>query len=287
MKFGLLFANTGAFVRPDGLAALARTAEAVGIESLWTIEHAAVPVGYQTQYPYSKTGRMKGGDDMDLPDPLLWLAYAAALTTRIKLATGVLILPQRHPIYAAKELATLDVLSNGRVIAGIGIGWMAEEFDALGIPFHERVERTEEAVQAIRGLWRPGAQPFDGKHYQWEALESNPKPVRESGVPFVIGGHVEASARRAARIGDGFFPARGNLARLSVLFDAIRRECDRIGRDPSEVELIAGGSIRTPDDISPFERLGVTRIIMSPPGPDIDGMRRGLERFEADVIAKL
>ena len=111
MKFGLLFVNTGAFVQPEGIRGLASAAEAAGIESLWTVEHVLVPVGYRSRYPYSKTGRMPGTEDMPIPDPLVWLGYAAAVTTTLKLATGVLILPQRQPAYVAKQFATLDVLS--------------------------------------------------------------------------------------------------------------------------------------------------------------------------------
>ena len=287
MKFGLLFANTGAFIRPDGIAELARMAEDVGIESLWTVEHVAVPQGYQSQYPYAKSGRMPGSEDVPIPDPLIWLAYAAALTTTIKLATGVLILPQRHPIYVAKEVATLDLLSNGRVICGVGIGWLEEEFRALGVPFAQRVGRTEEAVAAIRALWKPGAHPFSGKYFNWGPLESNPKPVQGERLPIVVGGHVPAAARRAARIGDGFFPARGNGDELRQLFDAIAQECDQIGRDPAEIELTAGGPVRTPDDLVRFEKLGVARAVINTPGRDIESMKRGLERFKTDVLDKL
>lgn len=287
MKIGLLFTNIGEFVQPGGVAALARTAEACGIESLWTVEHVAVPVGYTSTYPYARSGRMPGSEDLPIPDPLLWLGYAAAVTSTIRLATGILILPQRHPVYVAKQLATLDLLSRGRVIAGIGIGWLEEEFRALGIPFRERAGRTEESVQAIRTLWQPGPRSFAGRYYRFEHLESNPKPVQADGVPFVVGGHVEGAARRAARIGDGFFPARGEPRELRALFDAVRDECERRGRDPGEVELTAGGRVRTPDDLEPYRRLGVTRVVVNTPARDVDGMRRGLETLKANVLDRL
>ena len=135
MKFGVGFANVGPFVQPEEAAFLARSCEEVGLESLWTVEHAAVPAGYEAEYPYSADGKMPGPEDSPIPDPLIWLAYVAGATSRLRLATGILILPQRHPIYVAKELATLDVLSGGRAILGVGIGWLEEEFRALGIPF--------------------------------------------------------------------------------------------------------------------------------------------------------
>ena len=287
VKFGLLFANTGDFVQPDGIRGLAGAAEGAGIESLWTVEHVLVPVGYRSRYPYSKTGRMPGGEDMPIPDPLVWLGYAAAVTTTLKLATGVLILPQRQPAYAAKQLATLDVLSGGRAIAGVGVGWLAEEFAAVGVPFEERGARTDESIQALRSLWSPRAEPFRGRFYRWEAVESNPRPVRPEGIPIVVGGHSAPAARRAARLGDGFFPARGGPEELARLFGVVREECERIGRDPAEVELICGGRVRTPEDLEPYAALGVSRLVVSPPAQDVDGLRRGLERFARDVVEQV
>jgi probable F420-dependent oxidoreductase len=284
MKFGLMFSNIGPFSQPEGLTHLAQTAENCGVESLWTVEHVAVPVGYESRYPYSDSGKMPGPDNAPIPDPLVWLSFAAAVTKTIKLATGILILPQRNPIYTAKEFATLDVLSKGRVIAGIGIGWLQEEFDALDIPFKERAPRTEECVAALRQLWGEKALPFEGKFYSWPAIESNPKPVQPGGVPIVVGGHVEAAARRAARIGDGFFPAGGDLP---TLFAAVRDECERNGRDPGEVELTTGGSIRSLDDVKRFEDMGVSRLILPPPGFDPEAVEKGLEKLGNDLISKL
>ena len=142
MKFGLSFANAGPFANPKAMAHLGQTAERHGIESLWAVEHVVIPQGYQSTYPYDPSGRIPAPENVDLPDPFLSLTYLAAVTTKIRLATGILILPQRHPIYVAKEAATLDVLSGGRAILGIGVGWLAEEFAALGIPFDDRAART-------------------------------------------------------------------------------------------------------------------------------------------------
>ena len=217
MKFGYLFANAGPFADPELFAHLATTAEDVGIESLWTVEHVVVPVGYESTYPYDPSGRMPGPENSPIFDPILPLTYAAAITSKIKLATGVVILPQRHPFYIAKEAATLDVLSGGRAILGIGVGWLEEEFDALGIPFQTRASRTRETVEAMRQLWSPGAKSFEGKHFQWGEVESNPKPVQEGGVPIVVGGHTEIAAKRAARYGDGFFPAMVSEEQLASL----------------------------------------------------------------------
>jgi probable F420-dependent oxidoreductase len=287
MKFGVAFANVGPYVQPEEAAFLAESCEAAGIESLWTVEHVAVPTGYRAQYPYSADGRMPGAEDSPIPDPLLWLAYVAASTSRIKLATGILILPQRHPIYVAKEVATLDVLSKGRTILGIGIGWMEDEFRALGIPFDERVARTEEACAALRTLWKPGANAFKGEHYAWDALESNPKPVQPGGVPIVVGGHVLGAARRAARVGDGFFPMKTGGGRLAELLDAMSSECARVGRDPAKIEISASLSGPDLDAIRRLQDQGVSRLVMGPPGFTRDALRAGLDKFANAVIAKL
>src|SRR6185503_6543998 len=243
MKFGLMYANAGPFAFPEMVTHLAQTAERCGIESMWVVEHVVIPVGYKSTYPYDPSGKIPGPESMPLPDPLLALTFAAAVTERIKLATGILILPQRHPIYVAKELATLDVLSNGRAILGIGIGWLREEFDALGIPFEERAGRTAESVRAMRSLWKGEPAPFEGKFFRWPPLESNPKPVQAGGIPIVVGGHTESAARRAARYGDGFFPGVTDIDKLKALLGTLREECSRLGRKPGEIEITAGGAL--------------------------------------------
>ena len=284
MKLGIIFANAGPFGEPEGLVQLARSAEEIGFESLWTVEHVVVPKGYESRYPYSPTGRMPGPEQAPIPDPFVWLAYAAAVTERIRLATGVLILPQRHPLYVAKEAATLDRLSRGRAMLGVGIGWLEEEFRALGIPFAERTARTEEAIAALRSLWSDGPSAFDGRHHRWAPLESNPKPVQRPGIPIHVGGHVPAAARRAARIGDGFIPAQ--TQRLPELLDALRAECARIGRDPAEIEISAGGAPSL-DEVRRLRDQGVARYLVPPPGFAPDELRKGLERIGDEILAKL
>jgi probable F420-dependent oxidoreductase len=286
MKFGVMFANAGPFGLPDHAVRLAQTAEACGFESLWTVEHVAVPAGYRSKYPYSETGRMPGPDDMPLPDPLIWLSYVAAATSKIRLATGIVILPQRHPIYLAKELATLDQLSRGRVTLGIGIGWLREEFEALGVPFEERAARTEEACEALRTLWKPGAQPFAGKFFRWAPVHSNPKPVQPGGIPIVVGGHAKGAARRAARVGDGWFPVHTDWDAIAASREELRAECARLGRDPAQIEITTGVPVTTLETVKRARELGVARLVIAPPGFDPDGLRRGLETFANEVIAK-
>src|SRR5216684_5224056 len=237
MKFGLMFVNSGPFSNPDLLAHLATTAERCGFESLWTVEHVVIPKGYQTPYPYSKDGKIPGGEDVAIPDPLMHLGFAAAVTKKIKLGTGVMILPQRHPLYVAKELATLDLLSGGRTILGIGSGWLKEEFDALGLDFHVRGARTDEAIKSMRAVWRDNPSSFHGKHFNFGPLMSFPKPAQTTGVPIHIGGHSPAAARRAGRLGDGFFPALNDAAKLKELFGLMRDEAAKAGRNADAIEL--------------------------------------------------
>lgn len=288
MKFGLMFANTGPFSYPESLARLAQAAEERGIESLWTVEHVVIPVGYKSPYPYSRSGKIPGAESVSIPDPLLPLAFVAAVTKTIRLGTGILILPQRHPVYVAKEVATLDVLSNGRAILGIGSGWLAEEFAAVGVPFGERGARTDESIRAIRSLWQASPAPFSGRFYRWPAVESNPKPMQSGGVPIVIGGHSEPAARRAARFGDGFFPARGDHETLTRLFSVLRDECAKVGRKPAEIELTTGAGSKTDvDAVKRYQEMGVRRLMISPAGFDEESVRKGLDEFAERVIAKL
>jgi probable F420-dependent oxidoreductase len=286
MKFGLMYANAGPFAFPQLLTHLAQTAERVGIESLWTVEHVVIPVGYKSTYPYDPSGKIPAPEQMPIPDPLVWLTYAAAVTKTIRLATGIVILPQRHPLYVAKEVATLDVLSNGRVIFGIGVGWLQEEFDALGIPFDERAARTSEMVRAIRSLWKPEAEPFHGKFHRWEKLESHPKPVQQPGVPIVVGGHTELAARRAARYGDGFFPGVADEEKLVWLLDVMRDECRKLGRDAATIEVTSGRGVPDADSVKRLHDRGVSRFMVPPPAFDPDGITQGLEKL-GNLIAKL
>ncbi len=284
MKFGLMFVNAGPFGNPEVFEALVRTADEVGIESIWTVEHVVVPVGYESQYPYSESGRMPGPENSPIPDPILPLSYAAAITDRLRFGTGVLILPQRHPAYVAKQMATLDQLSRGRAMLGVGIGWLEEEFQTVGVPFKERAARTEESIRAIRSLWSDAPSPFDGEYYRWAAVESNPKPVQKPGVPIIIGGHVAGAARRAARVGDGFFPARGDLETLPRLIDAMTEECRRIERDPASIELTTGAGNPDADTVKRYEDLGVSRLVLGPPAFDPEGIKRGLNEFADRLI---
>jgi probable F420-dependent oxidoreductase len=233
MKFGIGFANTVTFVSGDGAVELGTAAEDAGFDSLWTVEHIVYPEGYESTYPYAPDGKMPGSGDSPIPDPLIWLAYVAAHTTTLKLATGISLLPERHPVTYAKEVATLDMMSNGRVMLGVGIGWLREEFDALDVPWEGRARRTEEYAEVMRTLWESDDASFHGEFIDFDHISSNPKPTNGR-VPIHIGGHSRAAAERAGRMGDGFFPAKGDIAEL---FEIARQTAADNGRDPETIEM--------------------------------------------------
>lgn len=287
MKIGLAFATAGPLANPDLFETLVLTAEAVGIESIWAVEHVVLPAGFQSKYPYNKDGRFPGGERAPIPDPLVALSYAAGMTKRLRLATGIMILPQRNPLYVAKEWASLDVLSRGRAMMGIGIGWLREEMEVVGVPFAERGPRTEESVRAIRSLWRDEPEAFDGKYFNWGPLNSNPKPVQKPGVPIIVGGNVEGAARRAARVGDGFYPASGSMKTLPDLMAALRDECAKIGRDPATIELTVAAGPLDPGRVRQYQDFGASRLMINPPAMDAEGIKRGLNEFADAVLAKL
>ena len=258
MQFGLRYCNTGRYVDGAKAVELVQAAEEAGFESAWTVEHTVVPEGHASAYPYSADGRMAGGVyNIPLPDPLIWMAYVAARTSTIKLGTGILILPQHSPVITAKQVATLDVMSGGRVLLGIGVGWLKEEFDAIGASFSDRAARTDEYVAVLRTLWREERPSFDGEFIRFDGAYCRPQPVNGT-VPIHVGGHSKAAARRAGRLGDGFFPARGNPVHLVRL---ARDAAQAAGRDPSTLEITLSCPEEL-DELPALAKLGVHRVLV-------------------------
>lgn len=282
MKFGVMFSNVAAFAEPEGARALATTAEEVGFESVWTVEHAVVPKGYESAYPYSPSGKMPGGEFIALPDPFVWLSYVAALTSTIKLGTGIAILPQRNPVITAKEVASLDRLSSGRVLLGVGAGWLAEEFAALGVPFERRGDRLDEYIKALRVLWSDESPTFSGEFVSFTDCVCLPQPTGGS-VPIVIGGHTPRAARRAGELGDGFFPGSAKPDELATLLDIMRRSAKGAGRDPDAIEITVGGGF-TVEQARTLADLGVDRALIAPMAFDAEGIARQLTTFAEEVI---
>ena len=289
MKFAIAFANTGPFINPDKAVAMARAAEAAGFESLWTVEHVVVPADYNSPYPYSANGKMPGDDDSPIPDPLIWLTYVAAATQAINLATGILILPQRNPVVLAKELATLDFMSNGRMLLGTGVGWMTEEFDAIGVPFNERGKRNDENIAAMRALWTEDKASYHGDYVNFDNCILRPQPVNGS-IPIHIGGSTDIAAKRAGRLGDGFFPAGGSHEELAHLIGITQESAIKHGRNPKDIEITTGGNgaigPNALEEISALEALGVERVIV-PAFLFYRGTADTIAQYGEDVISKV
>jgi probable F420-dependent oxidoreductase len=288
MKFALHFGNN---TFPDGAGAmrLARLAEAAGFTSVFAVDHVVLPDAYDSTYPYAASGRLPGDQFTAMPDPLIWMAFAAAATTRLRLMTGVIILPLRNPLVLAKQVATLDHMSGGRIELGIGVGWLREEFAALGVPFEARGRRADEYIAAMRALWREDGASFAGEFVRFERMSCNPKPTARA-VPIIIGGHSEAAARRAGRLGDGFFPSIGAQVDTLPLLEIVRRAAEAAGRDPSIIEMIAGcpgalpGSGQDPLAAINERRLrGVDRVVL-PIGPFLPRLEESLPLFGDRVI---
>jgi probable F420-dependent oxidoreductase len=289
MRFGIAFANVSRYARPEGAVTVARAAEDAGFDSLWTVEHVLVPKGYQSAYPYDPSGRMPGAESAPVPDPLIWLTWVAASTTTLTLGTGISILPLRNPVVFANEAATLASLSGDRLVLGVGAGWLEEEFDALGIPFDERARRMDDHIGALRALWTQSPASYEGEFTSFQDVYCEPSPPSGT-IPLVIGGHSRAAARRAGRLGDGFFPAGVSRAKLRELFDVMRHAAVEAGRDPDAIELTAGGDagLFGPDPTSTireFEEAGVSRLIIPPLSFDPATIGEALGRFSEAVIA--
>lgn len=285
MQFGLAGTNTGPYVEPQHARRLARAAEEVGLESLWTYEHVVVPAGYRSTYPYSPTGRMQGDGAAPIADPLQWLGFVAGITDRIGLGTGVVILPEHNPVILAKRCATLDRLSRGRLLLGVGVGWLREEFEALGVSWDDRVSRTEEYIGVLRRLWQDDETTQNGRFVRLDRARSNPKPSRSGRPPVIVGGHSRAAAVRAGRLGDGFFPA-APFERVAELIPVMRAAAAEVGRDPSTVEVTASaGPDLTADGVKTYEAIGVSRLVLRMPTFDPEALGGELHRIGELVVA--
>ncbi len=264
MKFGLAFASS---VGTDPASALeiAKVAEAVGFESVWGGEHVVMPSTIESAYPYTKDGKIPATPETPIPDPLIWLAYVAAAAPTLRLGTCILILPQRNPLVLAKELATLDHLSGGRVELGIGVGWLEEEFVALGVPWERRGKRNDEYVEVLRTIWSGSHVEFHGEFVDFEPLTSTPRPAQGADIPILVGGDTPVAMRRAARLADGYFPGESNPERLGELITTVRSACEDYDRDPNSIEINAMFGAHFADPAAGIEvmsDLGVGRVMV-------------------------
>lgn len=257
MRFGLMIMARGPGGTGPGLSAMARAAEAGGLDLLGFNDHVVVPGGIASKYPYSNDGAWPGAAVGECLEMVTAAAFIAAATETIGLLTSVMVLPHRPAMLAAKMLATVDVLSGGRLIVGAGAGWMREEFEALGAPFDDRGARTDDYVAAMRALWSQEKATHHGEYVKFENVYCRPQPINGS-VPIIVGGHSRPAARRAGRLGNGYFPARGAPADLIAL---ARKTAEEHGRDPDAIEITTSLP-NDMDEIPSLAAAGVSRILV-------------------------
>ncbi len=294
MKFALMGVGSGSTARPDILVQVAQKGEELGFESAWIPEHLAVPVEMKARYPGSADGKFPGGSGVALHDPFVALSFVAAQTTTLKLGTGVFVLPLRNTISVAKAVASLDVLSRGRVIFGIGVGWCEEEFDAVGMPFKNRAGRTREAVSVMRALWTEETPQFAGTHHRFQPVGFNPKPVQKPHPPVVFGGDSRAALKRTAELADGWCGLRYTPDSVRPYLATLKELTEQAGRDFAQLEITVGldpsVELRL-DTVKRFEDAGVHRLFAFSPGWirrsrfDTD-LYPSMERFANQVMAR-
>lgn len=237
MRFSVFAAVASPFAGPDTIAALARAADEAGIDTIWVPEHVVLFESYESSYPYSPDGKVPAPPDAGMLEPLTTLAFMAGVTSRVRLGTAICLLPQRNPVYTAKEVANVDYLSGGRVDFGVGVGWLEEEFDVCNVPFARRGARTDEYIEVLRTLWTTDPSEHHGEFYELPACAMHPKPVQAGGVPIHIGGESEAAMKRAARIGDGWHTFNRLPDEVPALLTRLDELCAEHGRRRSDLHV--------------------------------------------------
>jgi probable F420-dependent oxidoreductase len=272
MKFGLHSVNLYTCSYPETAAQLARAAEAAGFESLWVADHVVLPDPPLPERPMSPT--------MRLLDPVVMLTFYAALTTRIRLATGVIVLPQRQPLVLAKQLASLDVLSNGRLMFGFGVGWCAPEFQALGVPFEHRGSRGDDYLAAMHAVWMQEKPAYQGRYVTFAGVQAQPQPVQRPTPPIIVGGRTPAAFRRAVEHGHGWYGFGLNVEQTAQDIEALQKAEQRHRRPAElgrlEISITPPGYDIDPATVERYASVGVDRLVLRPE-PALAGVV--LERF--------
>jgi probable F420-dependent oxidoreductase len=279
MEFGLFSINNFVCSEPEPMRRVAVAAEAAGFESVWTGEHVVLPDPQVPPSPVAPEGRML--------DPAVALSFVAAHTTRLRLGTGIIILPQRNPLVLAKELASLDVLSEGRLIFGVGVGYLQPEFDALGIPMEDRARRSVEYIEAMRAIWSMPKPEYHGTYVDFAGVQANPRPVQQPGPPVVMGGHTRPAFRRAVTHCEGWYGFALDTEATARCMEGLRQAAEEnerpAGLDALEITVTPRGRM-TPALVDEYAELGVHRLVVTPRGDDADGIIEFVEQVASDVI---
>jgi probable F420-dependent oxidoreductase len=317
MKYGFTLPGRGHLATPERLGIIARKGEEFGFDTLLTGDHILVPKNISSVYPYTEGGEFPGSGSGESMEQITLLSYIAGQTSKIRLVTSVLIVPHRNPLIAAKSLATLDLLSEGRLVVGVGVGWMREEFQALGLPpFEERGAVTDEYIRAFKVLWTEDDPHFQGKYISFDDISFLPKPVQKPHPPIWVGGESRPALRRTAELADGWYPLGSNPSfpmgtpeQLKAGLERLAGYAERFGRDPSTIETIyrthqfellkqAAGPDRLPfvgdadqiaGDIRQYQDMGVTSMIWDflRHTDDLDSMLGLMEDFSTQVWPKV
>ena len=309
MELGIILPNSGAFADPGSVLAVAEAAEAMDYSALWTADHLVLPIESATTYPYLRGAKIRLEPTHPFLEPLIALAGVATRTRRIGLGVSVYLAALRHPIAVAKQVASLDQLSGGRVILGVGAGWIPEEYETLGIPFKQRGIWLDEHIQAMRTLWRDEKPRYAGSHYRFENIGFEPKPVRRD-VPIWVGGNSRAARRRAARLGDGWHVIDVPMRELEAGIAELAGECRAIGRRPEDVATSIRSQVSITEapvpeadrmvpltgpvevilkDLRRYRELGVAHVALWPAGrfDRADAYIAAMERLAREIVQPL
>lgn len=273
MKIGCQMAFNE-YTSPSYIAEAAQHVEELGFYGFWVPEHVMFFPEYDSRYPYTEDGRI-AGDPRSLLDPFSALTYVAAHTSKIRLATGICLVPQRNPVYTAKVVADLDYLSGGRFELGVGIGWLKEEFDALGVPWKDRAGRTMECLGVMKTLWCDEVSTFEGKYFSFESAYQNPKPVQQPHPPIIFGGESDAALDRVASVGQGWYGFNLTPDALEERLAYLNLRLEEAGRSMDDMLIYASPhpSVRDIADMQRFEALGVKQMILPVMAAKLDSLK--------------
>ena len=269
MKIGLAAIGIGAGARAEVVIETAKAADRAGFARLWAGEHVVLFDSHRSRYPYAQSGKLPFDAAVDWLDPFIALSFAGAVTERIGLATGICLLPEHNPLIVAKTAASLDRLSNGRFALGIGIGWMEEEFAALGVPFERRAERTREYVAVMRGLWGDELTSFHGEFVNFDSVKAFPKPQRGARLPIIIGGESAAALRRVAEYGDGWYGLNLSAEETAERVAMLNRFAKERGRDSAVEKIVAPfNKPFAPADLVRYQAAGIDEVVLIETPPE-------------------
>ncbi len=289
MKIGLFGINMGHADASVALPPLIAKLETSGFESVWTGEHVIIPGDYASRYPYNSSGKLGIPLDTPFADPLITLSFIAAHTTKLRLGTGINILPQSNPMLLAKQVASLDQLSGGRLLLGLGVGWLAEEFKAMGAPFAGRGKRFDDYLAAMKKVWSGEVVEHQSDHLDWRGFKSYPLPSQRPHPPIIIGGHSPAALRRTVAMGDGWFGFTNDAAELADTLARLRAAAEAAGRDPDSIEITAlwRGFSDGMEGLETYRDLGVARLLVPIYGLSAGNLDENLAKLREDVLQKL